>query len=162
LVPVAGAGHSVQDVLGEDPIMATIPTDDPGCPAAEFDYDLAISATKGVAADFTDSGVPAPSRFRLATTDAWPALIGIGAGLVTLGVGLVSATCRRAGGHDCADPARLLGVAVAPLAVTVVVSGVGYAVASGLQDPEALGPGDITVEIDIEYSRFVPDHLTVA
>lgn len=54
-------------------------------------------------------------------------------------------------------------VAVAALAMTVVVSGVGYAVASGLEDPEAttLGPGDITVEIDIEYSRFVPDKLTI-
>jgi uncharacterized cupredoxin-like copper-binding protein len=52
-------------------------------------------------------------------------------------------------------------VAIAALAITVVVTGLGYAVASGLEDPEALGPGDVTVEIDIEYSRFVPDNLTV-
>jgi uncharacterized cupredoxin-like copper-binding protein len=55
---------------------------------------------------------------------------------------------------------RVAGVA---LVVTIAVSGVGYAVASGLEDPVSttLGPGDITVEIDIEYSRFVPDWLTV-
>ena len=58
---------------------------------------------------------------------------------------------------------RFWWVAVAALAMTVVVSGVGYAVASGLEDPRAatLGPGDITIEIDIEYSRFIPDRLTV-
>jgi uncharacterized cupredoxin-like copper-binding protein len=52
-------------------------------------------------------------------------------------------------------------VAVAALAMAVVVAGVGYAVASGFEDPNAFGPGDVTVEIDIEYSRFVPDELTV-
>ena len=57
---------------------------------------------------------------------------------------------------------RIGRVAVAALAMTVVMSGVGYAVASGLEDPATmLGPGDVTVEIDIEYSRFVPDQLTV-
>jgi len=58
---------------------------------------------------------------------------------------------------------RLWLTAVAALAMTVVVSGVGYAVASGLEDEEAttLGPGNITVEIGIEYSHFVPDRLTV-
>jgi uncharacterized cupredoxin-like copper-binding protein len=58
---------------------------------------------------------------------------------------------------------RLWLTAVAALAMTVVVSGVGYAIAPGLERPEAttLGPGDITVEIDIEYSRFGPDKLTV-
>ena len=58
-------------------------------------------------------------------------------------------------------PRRFWPVAVAALSMTVVVSGVGYAVASGLENPEALGPGDVTIEIDIEYSRFVPDELTV-
>lgn len=57
---------------------------------------------------------------------------------------------------------RLWVAAVAALLVTAVVMGVGYAVASGLEDPEAaLGPGDVTVEIDIEYSRFLPDRLRV-
>ena len=58
---------------------------------------------------------------------------------------------------------RLWLTAVAALAMTIVVSGVGYAVAPGLERPGAttLGPGDITVEIDIEYSRFGPDKLTV-
>ena len=56
---------------------------------------------------------------------------------------------------------RLGRVAVAALALTVVVTGAGYAVASGFEQPEALGPGDITVEIGIEYSHFAPDNLTV-
>jgi len=56
---------------------------------------------------------------------------------------------------------RIGRVAVAAIAITVIVTGLGYAVASGLEDPEALGPGDVTVEIDIEYSRFVPGNLTV-
>ena len=57
---------------------------------------------------------------------------------------------------------RFRRAAALALATTVVVSGAGYAVASGLENPETiLGPGDVTVEVDIEYSRFVPDQLTV-
>jgi len=58
---------------------------------------------------------------------------------------------------------RFWRVAATALAMTVVVTGAGYAVGSGLEDSDAtpLGPGDVTVEIDIEYSRFVPDQLTV-
>lgn len=65
---------------------------------------------------------------------------------------------------DTAPTRRRLWLAIATaLAVTAVVTGVGYAVASGLEDLEAaaLGPGDVTVEIDIEYSKFVPDRLTI-
>jgi hypothetical protein len=62
-------------------------------PAAELDYDLAISATEGMPADFADTGVPAPESIPL--TDggrpAWPALAGLAAGIATLGVGLVLA-----------------------------------------------------------------------
>lgn len=49
------------------------------------------------------------------------------------------------------------------LAVTAAVTGLGYAVASGLDDPEAaaLGPGDVTVQLDVHHSAFVPDRLTV-
>ena len=63
-----------------------------------------------------------------------------------------------------AGTGRRLGLIVAAaLAVTVVVSGVGYAVASGLEDPEAvLGPREVTVEVGIEYSQFLPERLTVA
>jgi len=59
-------------------------------PAAELDYDLAISATVGVAADFADTGVPAPESIPLGDggRPAWPALAGVGAGLVTLGLGV--------------------------------------------------------------------------
>ncbi len=66
-------------------------------PAAELDYDLAISATQGVAADFADTGVPAPESIPLGDDGrpAWLALAGIGAGLVTLGVGLVWARRGR-------------------------------------------------------------------
>ena len=65
--------------------------------AAELDYDLAISATEGVAADFADTGVPAPESIPLVDggRPAWPVLAGIGAGLVTLGVGLVWARRGR-------------------------------------------------------------------
>ena len=58
---------------------------------------------------------------------------------------------------------RLWPSVAAALAMAAVVTGMGYAVASGMEDPEtaALGPGDVTVQIDIEYSRFVPERLTV-
>jgi uncharacterized cupredoxin-like copper-binding protein len=49
------------------------------------------------------------------------------------------------------------------LTVTVLVTGVGYALAASVANPEMvpLGPGDVTVEIDIHHSRFQPDRLTV-
>ncbi len=58
---------------------------------------------------------------------------------------------------------RLWQSVAAALAMAAVVTGMSYAVASGIEDPEtaALGPGDVTVQIDIEYSRFVPERLTV-
>jgi uncharacterized cupredoxin-like copper-binding protein len=53
-----------------------------------------------------------------------------------------------------------LGVA---FAVTAVVAASGHAAASWLEEPEttALGPGDVTVQIDIHHSAFVPDGLIV-
>jgi hypothetical protein len=62
-------------------------------PAAELDYDLAISATRGVAADFADTGVPAPQSIPLGDDGrpVWPALVGVAAGLAVLGLGLVGA-----------------------------------------------------------------------
>jgi uncharacterized cupredoxin-like copper-binding protein len=49
------------------------------------------------------------------------------------------------------------------LTVTALVTGVGYALAASAANPEMvpLGPGDVTVEIDIHHSRFQPDRLTV-
>jgi hypothetical protein len=73
-------------------------------PARELDYDLAISATEGVSADFADTGVPAPESISLDGRPAWPALAGIGAGLITFGVGLVWA-CRRGRGLSTGRPA---------------------------------------------------------
>lgn len=58
-------------------------------------------------------------------------------------------------------PTRLRAVVVIALIVTAMVTAVGYALAAADGGDVALGPGDITVEIDIEYSRFVPERLTV-
>lgn len=56
---------------------------------------------------------------------------------------------------------RLPGVVA--LMVAALVTAGGYAVASALDEPEAaaLGPGDVTVQIDIHHSAFAPDQLTV-
>ncbi len=48
-----------------------------------------------------------------------------------------------------------------PVAMAVMVAGIGYTVAGGAAPAEALGPGDVTIEVDIHHSRFEPDHLTV-
>jgi uncharacterized cupredoxin-like copper-binding protein len=58
-------------------------------------------------------------------------------------------------------PARPRAVVIISLVVTVMVTAVGYGLAAADRGDVVLGPGDITVEVDIEYSRFVPDHLTV-
>ena len=53
-------------------------------PAAELDYDLAISATPGVTADFADTGVPAPEVIDPGNPPRWPVwplLAGVGAGV---------------------------------------------------------------------------------
>ncbi len=58
-------------------------------PAAELDYDLAVSATPGEAADFADTGVPAPRSVPIGDSrlPVWPALTGLGAGFLALAVG---------------------------------------------------------------------------
>jgi hypothetical protein len=57
-------------------------------PAGELDYDLAISATSGEAADFADTGVPAPESIPVgARAPVWSAVLAVGTGLVTLAVG---------------------------------------------------------------------------
>jgi uncharacterized cupredoxin-like copper-binding protein len=45
--------------------------------------------------------------------------------------------------------------------VAVLVTAVGYSVVAARRPVVALGPGEVTVEIDIEYSRFSPAQLTV-
>lgn len=57
---------------------------------------------------------------------------------------------------------RRLGVVASAAAVAIVVTGAGYAVAAGLERPTVLGPGDVTVEVGIEYSKFLLERLTVA
>ena len=53
----------------------------------------------------------------------------------------------------------LIGV---PIMAMVVVTGAGFALAgTGATDEKTLGPGDVTVQIDVHHSRFRPDRLTV-
>jgi len=49
------------------------------------------------------------------------------------------------------------------LTAAAVTAGAGYVVAAATEGPppEALGPEPVTVRIDAEYSRFVPDSLRV-
>jgi hypothetical protein len=52
-------------------------------PAAELDYDLAISASPGVTPDFADTGVPAPEAIDPGNPSGWtmwPLMAGVGAG----------------------------------------------------------------------------------
>ena len=49
---------------------------------------------------------------------------------------------------------------VVPLVAMAMVTGVGYAFA-GRAESRTLGPGDVTVQVDIHHSRFEPDRLTV-
>ena len=49
---------------------------------------------------------------------------------------------------------------VAALVAMAMVTGVGYAFA-GRAEGLTLGPGDVTVQIDIHHSRFQPDRLSV-
>jgi hypothetical protein len=66
-------------------------------PASELDYDLALSATPGEGADFADTGVPAPQSVSVEATDLplWPALAGVGSGLVALAIGLGRSRANR-------------------------------------------------------------------
>ena len=48
-----------------------------------------------------------------------------------------------------------------PMAMAVMVAGIGYAVAGGAAPAEALGPGRRHHRVDIHHSRFEPDRLTV-
>jgi uncharacterized cupredoxin-like copper-binding protein len=52
----------------------------------------------------------------------------------------------------------LIGV---PIMAMVVVTGAGFAFAGGEAAEKTLGPGDVTVQIDVHHSRFRPDRLTV-
>ncbi len=54
---------------------------------------------------------------------------------------------------------RLIGVSIAAMAV---VTGAGFALAgSAAADVKPLGPGDVTIQIDVHHSRFRPDRLSV-
>ncbi len=58
-------------------------------PAAELDYDLAISAEAGSPADFGDTGVPAPQAIDPGSSvpPVWPLVAGIGAALLVFWFG---------------------------------------------------------------------------
>jgi hypothetical protein len=71
-------------------------------PAAELDYDLAISAVPGVAPDFADTGVPAPQAIDPGNPPVWtlwPALAGIAAGLLVFLLGRGSLRRELGGGR---------------------------------------------------------------
>lgn len=55
-------------------------------PARELDYDLAVSATAGISADFSDTGVSRPQVVSVGETDLpmWPLLGGVMAALLTV------------------------------------------------------------------------------
>lgn len=55
-------------------------------------------------------------------------------------------------------PALLVALVVATV---VTVAGYGVAAAAGDPAADALGPGEVTVTLDIEHSRFSPAELTV-
>jgi uncharacterized cupredoxin-like copper-binding protein len=57
-------------------------------------------------------------------------------------------------------PGRLAVIACSLLAVTAVGSGVGAA-SSERARPKVLGPGPVTVRLDIRYSRFTPGRIVV-
>ena len=61
-----------------------------------------------------------------------------------------------------AAPTRFRAVVVIALLVTALVTVVGYRFAGADHGDVAIGPGEVTVQIDIEYSRFVPERLTIA
>jgi hypothetical protein len=92
LVRSERAGDLLLDDLRSDVGMEWLPEDmwfsylQLASPAAELDYDLAISATPGVTADFADTGVPAPQALQVgadAGLARWPLLAGIGAGFLS-------------------------------------------------------------------------------
>lgn len=58
---------------------------------------------------------------------------------------------------------RLVARTIAAVAVGGAVVAGGYALAGSADAPpvEALGPAPVTVIIDVEHSRFLPDHVTV-
>jgi uncharacterized cupredoxin-like copper-binding protein len=59
-------------------------------------------------------------------------------------------------------PTRLRVVVFMALLVTALVTTVGYRLAGAENDDIALGPGEVTVQIDIEHSRFLPERLVIA
>jgi hypothetical protein len=68
-------------------------------PASELDYDLAVSAAPGAAADFADTGVSRPESLPVGTDHpalpTWPIFAGVGAGVLTLAAGRAWARRHR-------------------------------------------------------------------
>jgi uncharacterized cupredoxin-like copper-binding protein len=59
-------------------------------------------------------------------------------------------------------PGRRWSVAAVAVAVAVGAAGLGVArLAGGVPPPPTAGPGDVTVELDIEHSLFTPTELRV-
>jgi Uncharacterized protein conserved in bacteria (DUF2330) len=70
-------------------------------PAAELDYDLAVSATPGVTPSLVDAGVPEPEAIPVGPADRglaqWPLAVGAAAGAAVLAVGWIRWRRDRAG-----------------------------------------------------------------
>lgn len=60
-----------------------------------------------------------------------------------------------------AAPSRFRATFVVALIVATLVTAVGLEVAGADGDLIPVGPGDVTIQIDIEHSRFLPERLTV-
>jgi hypothetical protein len=90
------ASKSLLDDLRSDVGMEWLPADmwltylQVDAPAADLDYDLAVSVRPGVEPSLVDAGIGPAAALPLATTapgpGAWPVLLGIAAGLVVFGV----------------------------------------------------------------------------
>lgn len=59
-------------------------------------------------------------------------------------------------------PTRLRALAFMAVLVTALVTTVGYRLAGAGDDTVALGPDEVTIQIDIEHSRFLPERLVIA
>ena len=129
--------------------------------AEELDYDLAV-AVGDDEPSIKDAGVgPAaavPVRPDGPGMPFWPLLAGGWAALVAVAA-LVFESRRRA----VVDAMRRFVSVAIVAAAAVAATTAGYAVADrdGTPAAPALGPEPVTVVVDVEHSRFVPDYVRV-
>ena len=135
-------------------------------PASELDYDLAVSAAPGAAADFADTGVPRPESLPIGTDQpgvpAWPVYAGVGVGVLTLAAGRVwTHRHRRLGwGQHMSRHRRVVLFEFPSSQWSWSPAPVSPSPVLGRPTRRRLD-GDVTVQIDVHHSRFRPDRLTV-